>query len=163
MHLLDAGAVSTCLPTFQSVGVSSVRVFALYQPNLTVLLTSFAAQHIQPLLVLDEATPVNGTLQYCHASKSQTVNSDQQVVQAFLQAYGPNYQGWFELGNEPNTSPGNCCYTAAQYTAGWNAVIPQLKAMAPSAWFGGPFLPNTNTAYVTTILQQASPAPDYVS
>ncbi|MFI5240720.1 MAG: dockerin type I domain-containing protein [Candidatus Saccharimonadia bacterium] len=158
-----AGAVSTYLPSFQSVGVTSIRIFALYQPNLEPLLATLAAQHIQPLLILDEATPVNGTLQYCHQSKSQTSNTDQQVVQAFLQAYGSNYQGWFEFGNEPNTSPGNCGYSVAQYSAGWNAVIPQLKAMAPNAWFGGPVLPNTDTAYISSFLQQANPKPDFVS
>jgi hypothetical protein len=157
------GAVSTYLPAFKSVGISAVRVFALYQSNLETLLASFAAQNIRPLLVLDEATTVNGAPQYCHQSKSQTVNTDQQIVQAFLQAYGSNYEGWFEFGNEPNTSPGNCGYTVAQYVAGWNAVIPQLRAMAPNAWFGGPALPNTDAAYVTAFVQQAKPAPDFVS
>ncbi len=159
----NSGAVKTYLPAFQSVGISSVRIFALYQSNLKGYLASLAAAQIRPLLVLDEATIVNGSLQYCHANKHQTVNTDQQIVQALLDTYGSGYDGWFEFGNEPNTSPGNCGYTATQYTAGWNAVIPQLKAMAPNAKFGGPVLPNTDTSYVTTFLQQANPKPDFVS
>lgn len=159
----NTGAVAQYLPTFQSVGISSVRVFALYQTNLKAFLATLAASHIRPLLVLDEATSVNGSLQFCHANKRQTVNTDVQVVQALLDTYGSSYDGWFEFGNEPNTSPGNCGYTAAQYAAGWNAVIPQLKAIAPNAKFGGPVLPNTDTSYISAFLQQANPKPDFVS
>jgi len=35
--------------------------------------------------------------------------------------------------------------------------------MAPNAWFGGPALPNTMAPYVATFVQQANPAPDFVS
>lgn len=158
------GAVSTYLPAFESVHISAIRVFALYKPGLATLLASLASQNIRPLLVLDEATYVNGVLTYCHASKgSQVINTDQQIVQDFVQAYGPNSPGWFEFGNEPDTSPGNCGYTAAQYVAGWNAVIPGLKALAPQAWFGGPAVPYTESTYISTFVSQASPKPDFVS
>lgn len=63
---------------------------------------------------------------------------------------------WIEYGNESDLGGIN----AAQYTASWNAVIPQLKAMAPTYKFIGPVLASFNAGYLKTFDSTANPRPD---
>ncbi len=63
---------------------------------------------------------------------------------------------WIEYGNESDLGNIN----AAQYTASWNSVIPQLKAMAPSYKFIGPVLASFNASYLSTFDSTANPRPD---
>ena len=66
---------------------------------------------------------------------------------------------FYEYGNEEDLLGVN----VANYTASWNAIVPQLKRIALNGHFIGPVNYHYDLAYLTTFLQQANPRPDEIS
>ncbi|HTK08777.1 MAG TPA: hypothetical protein VL485_16525 [Ktedonobacteraceae bacterium] len=66
---------------------------------------------------------------------------------------------YYEFGNEDDYHG----VPVAQYTAGWNTVIPQLKKLSPHANFIGPVSWQYDEPYLISFLQNAKVQPDEIS
>jgi hypothetical protein len=106
-----------------------------------------AALHATPLLILPSGT--------------EQLQTDQQLLQMMNRIFG-SQTVYYEFGNEQDL-PANGGISAAAYTASWNAVIAQIKPLAPAGRFIGPVTSHADPAYLTTFLKQANPRPDAVS
>ncbi len=69
---------------------------------------------------------------------------------------GPIY---VEFGNERDLAG----TTQSQYTTGWNQTISVVKPLYPHALFGGPVNFQQNPSYIAYFIQNANPAPDFIS
>ncbi|PWU25498.1 MAG: hypothetical protein C5B48_01035 [Candidatus Rokuibacteriota bacterium] len=72
----------------------------------------------------------------------------------------PTGNYYVEYGNENDLQ---CGLSAANYIAGWNRDVPQLRASHPRALFMGPVNYRWDGPYVSTFLARANPRPDAVS
>jgi hypothetical protein len=66
---------------------------------------------------------------------------------------------YVEFGNEEDLAG----VDVTRYTSAWNAVIPHLKALAPSYKYVGPVNFQYNPTYVATFDKNAAPRPDFNS
>lgn len=66
---------------------------------------------------------------------------------------------YIEYGNEEDLAGVN----VTRYTNSWNAVVPSLKALAPTYKFIGPVNFQDNPTYIATFDQNANPRPDFNS
>lgn len=102
---------------------------------------------ITPLIILHEA---NG---------AADLANDKQIVQSMNTIFG-NTVVYYELGNEPTSG-------YPSYIANWNAMINQLKPLAPNGKFGGPaYFENstpTEISGMATFVHTANPKPDFIS
>jgi hypothetical protein len=70
---------------------------------------------------------------------------------------GPVY---LEIGNEEDLGGA----TQQQYTAGWNQIVPALRAQSPSSYlYGGPVNFQSNPAYIAYFAKNATPRPGFIS
>jgi hypothetical protein len=114
-------------------------------------ITTVAARHIKalgitPLLILHYGI--------------QSLQEDQNLIQMMNSVFGSNTTVYYEYDNEVDLFHG---IDKVAYTNSWNAVIPQLKPLAPHGVFIGPVNFQINVPYLTYFVQHASPAPDAVS
>jgi len=84
--------------------------------------------------------------------------ADQQLVQDMNTVFGASLV-YYEYGNEQDLAG----VDANAYVTSWNAIVPQLKALAHNANFIGPVNFQANPQYIATFVQHASPKPDEVS
>jgi hypothetical protein len=87
-----------------------------------------------------------------------TLASDIQIVTNMTHIFG-NSVVYYEYDNESDLRG----ISADQFVASWNAVIPQLKRIAPHGQFIGPVNFQYNHDYLVTFLKNANPRPDEVS
>jgi hypothetical protein len=80
------------------------------------------------------------------------------VVKNMNSVFG-NSTVYYEFGNEDD----NNGVDVNHYIAGWNMVIPQLKAIAPQAHFIGPVNYQYDANYLTTFLKNVQVQPDEIS
>src|SRR5579885_3087354 len=109
-----------------------------------------AAQYIKsinavPLVILKYSQPDPG-------------GAGVQVVQAMNSIFGTS-PVYYEFGNERDLAGVN----QTAYTTAWNQYIPQIKAAATNGRFGGPTNYQTNPSYIAYFVQNANPAPDFIS
>jgi len=83
---------------------------------------------------------------------------DTRVIQDMNHVFGTQTV-YYEYGNEEEAQD----ITAAQYTASWNAIIPQLKQLAPQGQFIGPVNAKYEPDYLMAFLANAQPRPDQIS
>lgn len=83
---------------------------------------------------------------------------DTRVIQDMNHVFGTQTV-YYEYGNEEEAQD----ITAAQYTASWNAIIPQLKQLAPQGQFIGPVNAKYKPDYLMAFLANAQPRPDQIS
>jgi hypothetical protein len=88
------------------------------------------------------------------------VKEDQALIQMMNTIFGSTTTVYYEYGNEVDLAHG---VDKVAYTTSWNAVIPQLKPLAPHGVFIGPVNFQINVPYLAYFVQHASPAPDAVS
>ena len=91
-------------------------------------------------------------------SVTQVMLDDTRMINVMNQVFG-NSTVYYEFGNEDDLNGVN----VANYTARWNALVPQLKKLALNGVFIGPVNFQYNAAYLTAFLQGANPRPDAVS
>lgn len=84
---------------------------------------------------------------------------DTQVVNYVNSVFGTNTTVYYEWANETDLVGPD----AQTYTASWNAVVPQLKQLAPDAEFIGPVNYQYDAGYLQYFLQNANPLPNAVS
>lgn len=80
------------------------------------------------------------------------------VLQAATNIFGTD-PIYIEFGNERDLAG----TTQSQYTTTWNQVISQVKPLYPHALFGGPVNFQQNPTYIAYFVQNANPAPDFIS
>jgi hypothetical protein len=80
---------------------------------------------------------------------------DRQLIQLVGNIFGTGLV-YVEFGNEPDLAG----VDAQGYAASWNAVIPTLKAMAPTYKFIGPSTSTFDPSYLATLDKFANPRPD---
>jgi hypothetical protein len=83
---------------------------------------------------------------------------DTRIVNDMNAVFG-NGLVFYEYGNEEDLLGVN----APDFTASWNAIVPQLKRIARHGQFIGPVTSQYDRDYLTTFLQQAKPRPDAIS
>ncbi len=83
---------------------------------------------------------------------------DTRVIQDMNRVFGTQTV-YYEYGNEEEAQD----ITAAQYTTSWNAIIPQLKLLAPQGQFIGPVNAKYEPGYLMAFLANAQPRPDQIS
>ncbi len=91
-------------------------------------------------------------------SVTQVMSDDTRMINVMNQVFGTSTV-YYEFGNEDDLNGVN----VTNYTARWNALVPQLKQMAPNGVFIGPVNFQYNPNYLTSFLQNANPRPDAVS
>jgi hypothetical protein len=115
---------------------ADIKNMALYVQNLKAV----------PLV------PLHGSL-YPHAQADNTL-----VMQTMNQVFG-NTTVYYEYGDEEDVVG----VSADQYTADWNANVPQLKHLAPNGHFIGPVTYHYDQDYLRYFLRNAHPLPNEVS
>jgi hypothetical protein len=80
---------------------------------------------------------------------------DRRLIALVHSVFG-NAPVYVEFGNEPELAGTD----AGRYAASWNAVVPELKAMAPTYRFVGPAISSADPDYLATFDRLASPRPD---
>jgi hypothetical protein len=143
---LPSTQVSTLL---QSMHLQIVRVTVPENPSATALKS--IAQYVQGLKTAPLIS-LHGPL-YPRAQADNTL-----VVQTMKQVFGDTTV-YYEYGDEEDALG----ITADQYTAAWNANVPPLKRLAPTAHFIGPVTYRYDPDYLRAFLQKAQPKPDEVS
>src|SRR5579884_2359966 len=93
-----------------------------------------------------------------NSSVSQVMFDDTRMINVMNQVFG-NSTVYYEFGNEDDLNG----VKVADYTARWNALVPQLKKLALNGVFIGPVNFQYDPAYLTTFLQGANPRPDAIS
>lgn len=86
------------------------------------------------------------------------LSADQQLITMMKRIFGSSTV-YYEYGNESDYRG----IDAARYTASWNAVVSQLKPLAPTGKFIGPVTFQSNPTYIASFLKGATPRPDMVS
>lgn len=90
-----------------------------------------------------------------------TVDTHWLSLAAQVFSSGPVY---VEYGNEEDLGcNGGPRFSAAQYQASWNSVVPRLKATYPQYLFVGPVTSSANPSYVAAFVNGAQPQPDFIS
>lgn len=92
------------------------------------------------------------------SSVSQVMFDDTRMINVMNQVFG-NSTVYYEFGNEDDLNG----VKVADYTARWNALVPQLKKLAPNGVFIGPVNYQYDPTYLTAFLQDANPRPDAIS
>jgi hypothetical protein len=92
------------------------------------------------------------------AVDANVLADDTRIINDMNSVYGQTVV-FYEYGNEEDLLGVN----VANYTASWNAIVPQLKRIALNGHFIGPVNYHYDRAYLTTFLQQANPRPDEIS
>src|ERR1700676_2462199 len=83
---------------------------------------------------------------------------DTRIIQDMNSVFG-RFVVFYEFGNEEDLLGIN----VDNYTASWNAIVPQLKHVALNGQFIGPVNYQYDQNYLTTFLQHANPRPDDIS
>ncbi|MGI9059816.1 MAG: hypothetical protein ACR2H5_14695 [Ktedonobacteraceae bacterium] len=83
---------------------------------------------------------------------------DTRIIQGMNRVFG-RFVVFYEFGNEEDLLGVN----VDNYTASWNAIVPQLKHIALNGQFIGPVNYQYDQNYLTTFLQHANPRPDEIS
>ena len=91
-------------------------------------------------------------------SQTDPASAGKCVVQQMNNIFGSSVV-YYEFGNERDING----VDQTTYTNTWNSVIPQLKPVALNGKFVGPVNGYPNTSYIVYFVQNANPAPDYVS
>lgn len=89
---------------------------------------------------------------------SNTLADDTQIVEHMNTIFGAE-PVYYEYEDEADLIG----ISATSYVLSWNAVIPELKRLAPQDKFLGPATYSYDQAYLRTFLQYAQPLPDEVS
>ena len=92
------------------------------------------------------------------AVDSNVLADDSLIINDMNRIFG-NGVVYYEYGNEEDLLG----VDVNGYTASWNAVVPQLKRLAPQGQFVGPVNFQYDRTYLTTFLQNANPRPNQVS
>ena len=132
-----------------SLGATSVRL-ATRQATLEQL-TLVKDSGLQPLVILTSCSV---------SDPAKRLLQNQQVVSTVQSVFGADARVWYELGNEADL---DCGMTSSQYSEMWAQNVPELRALAPNAWFGGPVNYQANPSYVADFVHTASPKPDFIS
>ena len=140
---------ATGLQVVSSLGATTVRL-ATDQATLEQL-SLIKAAGLRPLVILRGCSVSDPT---------QRLADNKSIVKLVESVFGSGYQAWFELGNESDLE---CGLTSAEYVQMWKQSVPELKALAPNAWFGGPVNYQANPAYIANFVHSASPKPSFVS
>jgi len=143
---LPSNQVSTLL---QSMHLQIVRVTVPENPSSAALKS--IAQYVQSLKTVPLIS-LHGPL-YPRAQADNTL-----VVQTMKQVFGDTTV-YYEYGDEEDALG----ISADQYTTAWNANVPQLKRLSPTAHFIGPVTYRYDPDYLRAFLQKAQPRPDEVS
>jgi hypothetical protein len=93
-----------------------------------------------------------------NASATQVMFDNTRMINVMNQVFG-NSTVYYEFGNEDDLNGVN----VTNYTARWNALVPQLKKLALNGVFIGPVNFQYDPVYLTAFLQNANPRPDAVS
>lgn len=99
-----------------------------------------------PLVIVQGATDANA------------LADDLRQISVIQQVFGASTV-YIEFGNEEDLAG----VDVARYTTAWNAIVPRLKAQAPSYKFIGPVNFQYNPTYIATFDRAASPRPDFNS
>ena len=83
---------------------------------------------------------------------------DTRIIQDMNSVFG-RFVVFYEFGNEEDLLGVN----VDNYTASWNAIVPQLKHIALNGQFIGPVNYQYDQNYLATFLQHANPRPDDIS
>lgn len=94
-----------------------------------------------------------------HGPTDPNVLADDRRLIALVRGVFGDGSVYVEFGNEPDLAG----IDVRRYIASWNAVIPALKAMAPTYRFVGPTLSSPDPAYLATFVRLANPRPDALS
>ena len=92
------------------------------------------------------------------AVDQNVVADDMRIINDMNHIFSKNTV-YYEYGNEEDLLG----VSVTTYTASWNAVIPQLKRLAPNGQFIGPVNYHYDRNYLASFLQNAQPRPDQVS
>lgn len=146
------------LSATRQVGVTTIRFGPGpgYSQNLVAVMNS----GFQPMIILHGCEVTDPT---------QRLAADQKMVAEAQQVFGADARVFYEVGNEndltclPPTDPPGKAMSSAQYTAMWNSLVPQLKQLAPNAWFGGPVMSYPHPEYIAAFVHSANPKPDFIS
>lgn len=91
-------------------------------------------------------------------SVTQVMTDNTRMINVMNQVFG-NSTVYYEFGNEDDLNG----VKVEDYTARWNALVPQLKQMAKNGVFIGPVNYKYNPNYLKSFLQNANPRPDAIS
>ncbi len=91
-------------------------------------------------------------------ARSNPLGDDTPVINDMNSIFGSSTV-YYEYGNESDLGG----HSTQAYTTSWNAVIPQLKALALNGKFIGPVNYQYDHNYLSYFLTNASPRPDFVS
>lgn len=91
-------------------------------------------------------------------ARSNPLGDDTPIIQDMNSIFGSN-PVYYEYGNESDLAG----YNDQAYTTSWNAVVPQLKALALNGKFIGPVNYQYDGTYLRYFLNNANPRPDAVS
>jgi hypothetical protein len=130
------------------------RVPIIRMPFRSTLSDAYELQTLQaiktigaiPLVIIQGAADVNA------------LADDTHLIGLVQRVFGKSTV-YVEYGNEEDLAG----IDVTRYTNSWNAVVPHLKAMAPTYQFGGPVNYQYNPTYVATFDQHANPRPDFNS
>ncbi len=89
---------------------------------------------------------------------AKVLADDTRMISAVNQVFGTSTV-YYEFGNEDDLNG----VPIENYTQRWNAVVPQLKHLAPNGIFIGPVSYQYDHDNLTTFLQNAQPRPDMIS
>lgn len=153
MALYDTGDQIANKPATQQTlkqhGIPIMRVpsrFTLADADMVRALQAVKSIGALPLFIVHGPTDTNA------------LTDDQHLITLAQSVFG-NSTVYIEYGNESDLAGIN----ATDYTASWNAVVPQLKAMAPTYKFIGPVTFQADPTYVATFDKNANPRPDFNS
>lgn len=138
--------------TMQQLHVRIVRMPT--RKNLPDTVDFQAAQAIKTL----GAIPLVALRGAQDANPAQVLADDTRMINTMKSVFGDTTV-YYEFGNEDDLAG----IPIADYTQRWNALVPQLKKLAPRGHFIGPVSFEFNTKNVTQFLQNATPRPDEIS